>query len=94
MGYCAGNDRPGFAGGAFGFGGRGGRGGGRGWRNWFRATGQPGWMRFGYGAPDAGVVSEGTEQRLLEEQLSELKEQMLRIEDRLAALGKASDRTK
>jgi len=56
-GFCAGYGAPGYASpvpgrGFWGRGGRGGGrgwgGGGRGWRNWYYATGQPGWMRFGY----------------------------------------------
>jgi hypothetical protein len=47
MGYCSGNNWPGFANQGpnfrswYGFGGR---GGGRGWRNRFYATGMPGWV--------------------------------------------------
>jgi hypothetical protein len=47
MGYCNGNDWPGFTNQGpnfrswYGFGGR---GGGRGWRNRFYATGIPGWV--------------------------------------------------
>jgi hypothetical protein len=66
-GYCAGNDRPGFAepgpgyaGYGRGFRGRrfgGRRFGGHRWRNWFYATGVPGWARFGpaAGAPPVGA---------------------------------------
>ncbi|MBU1693432.1 MAG: DUF5320 domain-containing protein [Verrucomicrobia bacterium] len=59
MGLCAGAGAPGYmnAGGGRGFGLGRGRGGGRGpsaglgagWRNMFFATGQPGWMRGGWG---------------------------------------------
>ena len=57
-GFCAGYGAPGYANaipgrGLWGRGGRGGGrgwgGGGRGWRHMYYATGQPGWMRFGYG---------------------------------------------
>ena len=57
-GYCAGYGTPGYGnavpGRGFGLGwgrgwmGGGGRGG-RGWRRGFYATGQPGWLRSGYG---------------------------------------------
>ena len=51
LGYCAGNNRPGFAnpvGGWFYGRGRGG-GRGRGYRHWYYATGTPGWMRAQWG---------------------------------------------
>ncbi|MCU0725548.1 MAG: DUF5320 domain-containing protein [Planctomycetes bacterium] len=89
-GFCAGGaareaglTAPAFGGGfgrgggrGFG-GGRGGRGGGgRGWRNQFRATGLPGWMRFG-GAPAA------TEKEDLEQRAAALREQLALIEEQL-----------
>ena len=52
IGYCAGNNVPGFMNppSGRGFGGRPGYwgGGGRGWRNRYYATGQPGWARYGF----------------------------------------------
>jgi hypothetical protein len=66
MGYCGGYAMPGYAnpspgyGFGMGWGRGGGRGGGRGWRHWYRATGLPGWARFGtaspWGAPPAWGV--------------------------------------
>ena len=52
VGFCSGNNQPGFVSAGFG-GGRGfgrgfNRGGGRGRRNRFYATGVPGWARWGY----------------------------------------------
>lgn len=85
-GFCAGNDRPGYA--NQGYGGGFGRGmfgrrmfGGRGFRNMFHATGQPGWMRYGAipgaypGAAPAPMTPE-QEQEALKTQEAWLQEQL------------------
>lgn len=80
QGFCAGFTNAGYANPAPGMGcfGR-----GRGRRNWFRATGMPGWMRWG-GAP--GVAAPETEQRSLENQAALLQSQLDAIKARLDAL--------
>jgi len=64
-GSCAGYNAPGYAnaipGRGFGRrgrrgGGRGWGGGGRGWRHMYYATGLPGWMRFGWPAPQMAAA--------------------------------------
>jgi len=81
LGDCAPADqpRPGFG---FGFGLGFGRG--RGWRNWARATGQPGWLRFGdWGVSPAPV----DESALLKTQAEQLQAQLDAVQQRLAELG-------
>jgi len=95
-GFCAGYDQPGYANpvGGRGFWGRGfGRGGGgRGWRHWCRATGLPGWMRFGWGADIAPVTPPGeTERSLLQRQADMLQQQLDAIRQRLDALAADAD---
>ncbi len=85
-GYCAGNDRPGFAtpaGGRFGYGRRYGRGYGLG-REFGRGFGRAFGRRFAptyptYEAP----VQAGDEKEYLENELNLLKEDMKQIEARL-----------
>ncbi len=112
-GYCAGYDTPGYAGPApgrgFGLGrGRGGRGrgwiggGGRGWRRGFYATGQPSWLRSGYGpawgppmyaAPYAPYIPEVTKEQeaeALRGQAEFLKQALDDISKRLGELEKES----
>ena len=94
-GYCAGYDAPGYAnpGPGRGFGmGRGGGGRGWRWRHWFRATGLPGWARFGdapsweYGPPAPTTREQETE--MLKTQAGWLKEQLEAISERIADLEK------
>jgi len=85
LGFCAGNATAGYANPApgMGFFGR-----GRGRRNWFRATGMPGWMRWGAAPPAAAPEAE---QRILENQAAQLQAQLDSIKARLDALsGQAS----
>lgn len=92
-GYCSGSGQPGYVSGGTGM-GRGfgmgfGRGAGRGWRHWFRATGLPGWMRFGgYAAP--GAPQAVNEAEALEAQADALQAQLDSIKSRLARLGGGS----
>jgi len=85
-GYCAGNDRPGYATPGFGRGmGRGfGRGGGRGRRNGFWATGLPGWMRFGWGM--FGGSAAPSEEDALQNEADALQQHLDAIRQRLDAL--------
>lgn len=79
LGDCAPMDqpRPGFG---FGLG----FGRGRGWRNWARATGQPGWLRFGWwGAPSPPV----DESAVLKAQAEQLQAQLDAVKQRLTELG-------
>jgi hypothetical protein len=80
-GWCAGYDRPGFAGPIFGRGldlGLGYRGGGRGWRNMYYATGLPGWARPEF-VPPAPAAEQG---------LADLKVQATWLADHLDAIEK------
>jgi hypothetical protein len=92
-GYCAGSPAPGYAnwgpGRGIGFGG----GRGRGWqhRHWFNATGMPGWQRAGYTpgeapGPFAAPMTAAQEAGILEEQAGALREELERLDQRLAAL--------
>jgi hypothetical protein len=105
-GYCSGYEMPGYAnpmpGWGFGMGWGGGRG--RGWRrrNWYRATGIPGWARFGYapawGAPPAAYgpsdwnspyaapPTREQEAEVLKQQAEWLKGQLDAISQRIEAL--------
>jgi len=77
LGDCAPTEqpRPGFG---LGF------GRGRGWRNWARATGQPGWLRFGgWGATPAPV----DESELLKTQAEQLQAQLDAVQQRLTELS-------
>ena len=98
-GFCAGFAVPGFANPGVGsgrgfFGGRGGRGGGRGWRNMYYATGQPGWMRAGWGpAPyaPAGPATAADEAEDLKQQAEMLEQSLSQIKQRLSDLAKESE---
>ena len=92
-GYCAGYPMPGYAnwgpGRGVGFGG----GWGRGWRHrhWFYATGLPGWLRAGYApgwapGPFAAPMTAAQEAGSLEERARVLREELERLDERLAAL--------
>jgi len=98
-GLCAGFNAPGYANPApgRGFAGRGfGRGGGgRGWRHWYRATGLPGWMRFGWVAQAAPVASPSDAERsMLQGQAEMLQQQLDAIRQRLDALATNTDAVK
>lgn len=87
-GYCSGYNAPGYASAGFGWGlGRGaGRGGGRGrgWRRQYYATGQPGWVRYGYApawAPQPAAPA--SEIELLKNQAEWLKGQLDAVSQRL-----------
>ena len=67
---------------------------GHGWRNWYRATGLPGWARFGY-APDwcppccllyAPQPTKEQEAGVLKQQADWLKKQLDAISQRIAEL--------
>jgi len=99
-GYCAGNDRPGFAvpgGGGRGFYNRGmggfGRGGGRGYRNQFYATGTPGWARAGgFGAyPAYNPPTSEQEKDVLLRTADQLKAELNNIEKRLQEIETKND---
>jgi len=98
-GYCAGYGTPGFAnpipgrgfGMGRGFGGRGFGGGGHGWRHWFRATGLPGWQRFGgYPAPYQKPDPE-TEKQMLAEQAESMQSELDLIKKRLNEIESGPD---
>jgi hypothetical protein len=101
MGYCTGNNspgytRPGYRGRGRGFGG--GLGRGRGWRNRYYATGVPGWARAGYGVPQPGPVSSAPyptqqatpvpdqELSYLQSQAEVLRDQLDQIQQRISEL--------
>lgn len=95
-GFCAGFNMPGYANPALGRGlwgrGRGFGGGGRGWRHWFRATGLPGWMRFGLGAQGTPPASSRDVERMMLQSHAEMLQQQLdAIKKRLDALAASSD---
>lgn len=77
LGNCAPTDQPRLG---FGFG----FGRGWGWRNWARATGQPGWLRFGWwGAPPPPV----NESAMLKAQAEQLQAQLDAVKQRLTELS-------
>jgi len=86
-GFCAGFDTPGYAHPAMGRGfGRG--GGGRGYRYGYRATGLPGWMRFGWGMQVASTASPSEAERdRLQRQAEMLQQQLDAIRKRLDAIA-------
>ena len=77
LGFCAGYATAGYANP---WSGKGFFGRGRGRRNWFRATGMPGWMRWGTVPPAAAPEAE---QRILENQAAQLQAQLDAIKTRL-----------
>lgn len=87
LGYCSGYDTPGWPRGfgqGFGFGrgwGFGGGGRGRRWRHWARATGTPGWVRFG---PTPAPVSE---EEMLKSEAELLQNQLDAVQQRLDELN-------
>lgn len=94
-GHCSGYGEPGWANPApgrglgLGWGRHGGRGGGWRRRNRYRATGVPGWGRFGYapawGPPAAPVPEEEIE--LLKAQAAWLEQQLAAIDRRVRELA-------
>jgi len=89
MGYCAGFGVPGYAnprprlGLGFGW------GRGRGWRWWYRASGLPGWARFGYPGIGPGVMPQD-ELSMLKEQAKFLEQQLNAISQRMKELEKTT----
>ena len=84
VGFCSGNDAPGYMNPGFGRGrgfGRGFQGRGRGWRNQYYATGMPGWARannFGYSQGAGNFFNYGSSMNAKPsraDELSELREQ-------------------
>lgn len=57
---------------------------GRGWRNWARATGQPGWLRFGGWGVAPPPVDESA---LLKAQAEQLQAQLDAVKQRLTELS-------
>ena len=98
MGYCAGFGVPGYAnpGPRLGLGFGWGRG--RGWRWWYRATGLPGWARFGYPGIAPGITPQGIapgvspqdELSLLKEQAKFLEQQLKAVSQRMKELEKTA----
>ena len=89
-GYCAGYDVPGYMnpmpGRGFGAGWGGGWGRGWRWRNWYRATGLPGWARFGYGPAWSAPATREQEAEALKGQAKWLQEQLDAINQHIAEL--------
>ena len=83
MGYCAGFNAPGFAGGCYGAG----MGRGHGFRRMFYAAGRPGWGRFGF-QPDAAQPGYAApdEKKLLENEAAYLENELKQIHERLKSL--------
>ena len=85
MGYCTGNDHPGYTnvfsnrGGGYGRGFRGGLGYGRGAGFGFRS---------GYGSYNPGNISDVSEKTLVENEIRILKDQLSALEDRLSKTEK------
>ncbi len=57
---------------------------GRGWRHWARATGRPGWMRFGEGDIPVSPEDEATQ---LKAQVEQLQAQLAAVQQRLTELS-------
>jgi len=98
-GFCAGFDSPGYtnvdAGRGFRGAGRGvSRGGGKGWRNIFKATGIPGWARFGSGfqAPVPAVSSKEQEIDLLKNQATYFENILDEIHKRIDGIDENSEK--
>lgn len=99
-GFCAGYPVPGYMNPGWWY-PWGGRGRGRGYRYWYRATGVPGWARFGawgYGLPAPGyypypfdpAAGPADEKKFLQQQAEYLEEELRDIEGRLVDLEKKS----
>lgn len=97
-GYCAGYDVPGYMnpvpGRGFGMGWGSGWGRGHRWRHWYRATGQPGWARFGFVPPwgygPYAPPAPEHEAADLKAQAEWLQDQLDAINQRIEELGKES----
>ena len=76
LGDCVPTDQP-----RWGFGGGFGRG--RGWRYWARATGLPGWMRFGWWGGSPSPIDESA---MLKAQAEQLQAQLDTVQQRLTEL--------
>jgi len=81
MGYCTGNDHPGFMNAIS----NRGRGYGRGFHGG-AGYGQGAGLRFrgGYGSYNPGIVSDVSEKTLIENEIRILKDQLSALEDRLS----------
>ena len=100
-GFCAGFGMPGYAnpvpgrgfGMGFGWGrgawGRGFGGGGHGWRHWYYATGLPGWLRSGWGAPTPyyAAPTPKAEREYLDDLAKSLQDQLDGVKKRLDQLS-------
>ncbi len=64
-----------------------GSGGGRGWRNRFRATGLPGWARFGSSGTSRDGSDLAAEKRMLEREADALRAELESITKRLSEMG-------
>ncbi len=94
--YFSGGFRPWFGGG---------RSRGRGRRHWYRATGLPGWMRFGqvgpgvypggyqWGYPPVSPYTKEQETGLLKDQAAALKNELDAIDSRLRDLESTGQRS-
>jgi len=69
-----------------GSGGGPGFGGGRGWRHWFRATGLPGWMRFGGFVSPYSKQDPEVEKQALKRQAEALQSELDLIRRRLGEM--------
>jgi len=89
LGYCAGNEQPGYAstplygGWGRGFRGRGAGFGGRGWRNRFYDTGRYRWESGAYAVPP---TSQEMDIESLKSQAQELQDALKRIQEQLDKL--------
>lgn len=94
-GFCAGYGAPGYANPGFGRGGmgfghgRGFGGGGRGWRHRFYATGQPGWVRGGWGFAAPAPMTGESELAALKQEAEFHDRELAGIRARIEELEKA-----
>ena len=87
-GYCNGFAVPGYASSVGFAGGYGcGFGRGRGNRNMFRATGMPGWVRYGYTAYTDPNTAASDEKTFLSSQAEFLENQLQQVKKRLSNLN-------
>jgi len=89
MGFCRGNNAPGYMTGGRGI-GRGGFGRARGWRNRFFTTGQPFWGRTSYPVPEP-QFDPAAEAGYLKNEADYLKKSLDAINQRLSDLEKKQD---
>ena len=91
-GYCNGFAAPGYANPAQFAGGFGcGLGRGRGHRNMFRATGMPGWARYGYPVSAGPSEASFDEKTLLTTQAEFLENQLQQVKKRLSGLNEETE---